>query len=178
VLSIADAWMILNAAVGTGNYCRLSACDINGDGIVQTRDAIAVLRAMAGIEDEDVFDCRASVAFGIDNAVNVDHVAFVVDYSNAGVAFTNKFEHVRCRGAEGLTVSRLEVNDDPIAQVLSLKMDFTEAISGSLGVAECFVRPPEGGKLPGPGAYVVVVTELGSNSDGRLPTTVSVLPGG
>jgi hypothetical protein len=151
---------------------------VNGDGVIQTWDAIAVLRAMTGLVDDGVFDCRPSVAFGIDNAVEADHLAFVVDYSNAGVAFTNKFGHVRCRGAEALAVSRLDANDDPIAQVLNVSIDFTEPISGSLGVAECFVEPPPGGQLPGPGGYIVVVTELGSKTDGKLPTTVAVLPGG
>src|SRR6185436_439419 len=152
--------------------------DVNGDGVIQTWDGIAVLRAMTGAVEDGVFDCRPSVAFGIDNAVSVDHVAFVVDYSNAGVAFTNKFDHVRCHSAESLSVSRFEANDDPLAQVLNVTMDFAEPVSGSLGIAECFVIPPDGGKLPGPGGYVVVVTELRSKSDGRLPTTLSVLPGG
>jgi hypothetical protein len=178
VISIADAWMILNAAVGSGDYCRLSACDVNGDGAVQAWDAIAVLHSMVGADVAPQLDCRPSVAFGINDAVGAERVSFVVDYSNAGVGFTNKFGSVRCRSAEALRATTFETSDDPVKEMLTVQLEFSEPLTGSMGIAECFARAPEGGALPGPGAYGVVVTQLDGADAGDIPATVSVLPGG
>ena len=150
---------------------------MNGDGVIPTWAAMAVRHSMIGLDAAEVFDCRPSVAFGIDNAGAVDRVAFVVDYSNAGVAFTNQSGNVHCRAAEVVPVAGFATTDDPVKKVLSVQIEFAKPITGSLGVAECAALPPESGDLPGPGAYLAVVTEQrgATDPDG---TTVSVLPGG
>jgi hypothetical protein len=76
-----------------------------------------------------------------------------------------------------LPLANFATTDDPVKQVLSVEMEFAKPVSGSLGVAECFARPPESGDLPGPGAYIAVVTEQRGATD-PSGTTVSVLPGG
>jgi hypothetical protein len=166
--------------VGTGEYCRLSACDINGDGVIQTWDGMAVMHSMVGLDadDDEVFNCRPSVAFGVVGAVAMERVKFLVDYSNAGVEFTNKSGDVRCRAPEVAPIAALITTDDPVRRVVTIEIDLSEPVDGSLGLVECFVRPPEGGALPGPGAYIVAVSELASGGDGKTPTEISVLPGG
>jgi cysteine-rich repeat protein len=176
VISIADAWLILNAAVSLGSECSFAVCDLDGNDSIDSSDARRALEASVGVDV--AMGCRPSLGFVVNEAVKLDSIEFLVDYSNAGVELGAGSAGPRCEPALPGTTAVLETEHDSDAGLLSVRMDFDQPVSGTQTVAECRFESGEYATLPAPSLFGIDLVSYSSRArsggEPEVATTVVV----
>jgi hypothetical protein len=168
-ITVTDARIVLQKAIGLAATCPRSRCDVNGSSTLTATDARAVLHASVGIPME--LDCWKTVVFRFDNEASLAGLQFVVSYGETGSTFVGSGEEVFCTEAEGTLAS---FNNDVEAHELHVAIIAASGIATPAPVAACsFYQTEEG---PTPGDFVIDVTDATTTSLGSIPEpSVSVL---
>jgi cysteine-rich repeat protein len=176
VISIADAWLILNAAVSLGSECSFAVCDLDGNDSIDSSDARRALEAAVGVDV--TMGCRPSLGFVINDAVQLDTIEFLVDYSTSGVEFSEGAAGPLCEPAMPGATAEMESEHDAESGLLSIRMSFDQPVSGSETIAECRFQSGEYGALPAPSRFGTDLVSYSSRARGagdpQVATTVVV----
>ncbi len=169
LLTVTDARIILQKAIGLPGNCAKSRCDVNASATLTATDARAVLNASVGLNVE--LDCWLPVVFHFDNEALVAGLQFVVSYGETGSTFVGSGDGVYCTAAEGALAS---FNNDVDARQLHVAIVVANGIPTPAAVAACsFYQTDQG---PASEDFVVDVIDATTPSLESIPEpTVSVL---
>ncbi len=141
-ISATDARGILKDAVGLSAYCTTTSCDLDGNGRIQSSDALLALRSSVGQQ----VGLRCSIGTGpivfwIDDSRDMQALQFIVHYGPTGGNFSGHGAAVECKA---LQPSLFAANDNEDKEFLVMGFVTNKTLGGKRDLARCNFELPAG----------------------------------
>lgn len=157
-----DAWLILSAAVGLGEFCSYPTCDVDADGAITAGDATRTLRSVVdGVDAPD--GCPASISFVVEEARLLQQVEITVVYAEADAVLVDPRGEVGCQSAVPQITTLLRAVDEPAAGRIRVRLELAVPVSGTSDLVECRFFPRLGRPgLPSPDSFDLAIVGYAS----------------